>query len=259
MGGRAFSVFLASGLGLALTIVLALIASEVAFTGVAAPAATLLSKDVRAAILLSLLCASAAAALGLLVAVPAAYFLARYRFRGATVIDALLDIPVVLSPVALGLALLLFFRTGAGLWLEARVMRFVFEVPGIILAQFVLALALEIRVLKAAFEDVDPRMEVVARFLGCSPWGAFTRVTLPLSRAGCLAAFILGWARAVGDFGATVTIAGAVRGKTETIPVSIYLRISSLEIEGAVALMLVLTAIAFVVLMAVRALGRKRY
>jgi len=145
------------------------------------------------------------------------------------------------------------------LWLEAHVMRFVFEVPGIILAQFVLALALEIRVLKAAFEDVDPRMEVVARFLGCSPWRAFTRVTLPLSRAGCLAAFILGWARAVGDFGATVTIAGAVRGKTETIPVSIYLRISSLEIEGAVALMLVLTAIAFVVLLVVRALGRKGY
>ncbi len=257
VGKQGFQIYLLSGLGLAATIVIALVASQVAYSGPAGPLAALLLPDVRGAVILSLGCATVAAALGLVVAVPAAYALARHRFWGAAVLDALLDIPVVLSPIALGLALLLFFRTTAGGWVETYVARFVFEVPGLILAQFILALALEIRVLKATFDDVDPRMEMVARFLGCTPWRAFTRVTLPLSRSGLLAAFILGWARAIGDFGASVTIAGAMSGKTETIPIGVYLRLSSLEIDKAVALMLVLTAIAFVVLFGVRLLGRR--
>jgi len=134
----------------------------------------------------------------------------------------------------------------------------VFEVPGIVLVQFILALALEVRVLKAAFESMDPRLEDVARFLGCSPWGAFRRITLPLARPSILAALVLGWCRALGDFGATVTIAGAVRGKTETIPVAIYLNLASVRLGKAVALTLVLTLIALALLFIVRISLQKR-
>ena len=146
----------------------------------------------------------------------------------------------------------------SGEWIENNLIRFVFEVPGIILAQFILAFAFSTRVLKATFEDVDLRLEQVARFLGCTPWQAFWKVTLPLSRSGLLAAFVLGWARALGDFGVTITIAGGLRGKTETIPVSIFMYMESVQLEHAVALMLVMTVMALVVLLSLRLLGRKR-
>ena len=139
-----------------------------------------------------------------------------------------------------------------------HVIRFVFEIPGIILAQFFLAFALSVRVLKTSFESVDVRLEQVARFLGCSQWQAFSRVTLPMARGGLIAAFILSWARAVGDFGASVTIAGAVKGKTETIPVSIYLNLASVRIEKAVALMIMIVGLAAVVLISIRILTRKK-
>jgi len=128
----------------------------------------------------------------------------------------------------------------------------VFEVPGIILAQFFLALALSVRVLKASFEAVDVRCEQVARFLGCTPWQSFRKITLPIARRGVLAAFILSWARCLGDFGAAVTLAGAIKGKTETMPVSIYLNMASVNIDKAVALMLLTTLLALSVLLAVR-------
>lgn len=252
-----FHAFLACGLGFAAVVVLTLLAAQADFLGPSDLVDAAASPDVRAAVLLSTLCATLAAALALVVAVPAAYALARYRFFGATLIDALLDVPVLLSPVALGLALLLFFRSWPGKFIETHWLRFVFEVPGIIAAQFILALALEVRVLKSAFEEIDRRLEQVARCLGCSPWAAFRRVTLPLVRPGLLAAFVLGWCRAVGDFGATVMIAGAVPRKTETIPIAIYLNLASVRLERAVALGLVLTAVAMTALIVVRWITRR--
>lgn len=254
----AFHALLASSLGFAATLILALLASQVGFLRPADFADAVASSDVRAAVLLSVICATLAAVLALLVAVPAAYALARYRFFGATLIDALLDVPVLLSPVALGLALLLFFRAWPGRFIEAHLLRFVFEVPGIVAAQFILALALEVRVLKSAFEEIDPRLEHVARCLGCSPAAAFRRITLPLVRPGLLAAFALGWCRAVGDFGASVMIAGAVPRKTETIPIAIYLNLASVRLERAVALGLVLTAVAMTALVVVRLITGRR-
>jgi molybdate transport system permease protein len=253
----AFHTFVASSLGFAATVILALLAAQAGFLRPADFADAVASPDVRAAVVLSMICATLAAALGLLVAVPAAYALARYRFFGVTLIDALLDVPVLLSPVALGLALLLFFRAWPGRFIEAHLLRFVFEVPGIVVAQFILALALEVRVLKSAFEEIDQRLEQVARCLGCSPWEAFRRVTLPLVRPGLLAAFVLGWCRAVGDFGASVMIAGAVPRKTETIPIAIYLNLASVRLERAVALGLVLTAVAMTALVVVRLITRR--
>lgn len=214
--------------------------------------------DMRSAVELSLVTATSAGLLAMLVAIPSAYALARWQFRGRVVVDALLDIPIVLSPIVVGIALILVFRTAPGRFIEEHLVRFVFEVPGIILAQFILALALQIRVLKAAFEEIDPRYEQVARFLGCTAWGAFWRVTLPMTKSSLFAAFVLGWCRALGDFGATVTVAGAVRNKTETIPVAIYNNLSSVRIAKALGLSVLLTCIALGVLIVVRMLTRRR-
>ncbi len=243
--------------GLAVTMVLVMVASQFFYAGPIEPLRAFLEKDVQSAILLSLFTASVAATIGLIVAIPTAYFLARYQTWAKNIIDSILDVPIILSPIALGTALLLFFRTQPGKWIETHLIQFVFEVPGIVLAQFFLAFALSVRVLKTSFESIDIRLEQVARFLGCSQWQAFSSVTLPMARGGLIAAFILSWARAVGDFGASVTLAGAVRGKTETIPVSIYLNLASVRIEKAVALMIMIVILAGVVLISIRMLTRK--
>lgn len=235
-----------------MSLVLAMLVSQVGYTGLREPLSTLGEPGVQHAIRLSLFCATIAAGLGMLFAIPSAYVLARYRFPGRNVVDALLDIPIILSPIAIGMTLLLMFRTAPGSWVETHLVRFVFEVPGIILAQFIIALALQIRVMKATFEEVNPRLEQVARYLGCGPFEAMRRVTLPLARPGLIAAFVLGWGRAIGDYGATVTVAGSVKGKTDTIPISIVLNWFAVRIETAVGLVMVLTFIALVVLLTVR-------
>lgn len=253
-----FPAFLLSGLGGATTLVVALLVSQFTFSGSCCVSGVARDGGVRSAMVLSFACATAAAGLALFVAVPAAYALTRWRFRGAVLLDAVLDVPVILSPVALGLSLLLLLRSSPGQWIEEHVVQFIFAVPGILLAQFVMALALEIRVLKSAFEEVDPRLEQVARFLGCTPAMVFRRVSLPLVKPGLLAAFVLGWSRAIGDFGATAMVAGGVRGKTETMPIAIYLSLASVRLEKAVAMAFVLTVVALVVLIGVRLCGRAK-
>ncbi len=253
-----FRAYLAAGTGAATSFVALLLAAQVGFLGAHNPFRSFGDSDVRAAIVLSLICATLASLGAIVLAIPAAYLLARSRARGLLLVDALLDVPTVISPIVVGMSVMLLFQTKPGAWIEDNVTRFVFEVPGIVLVQFILALALQVRVLKAQFEGIDPRLEDVARFLGCTPWGAFVRITLPLARPGLVAAMVLGWCRALGDFGATVTIAGAVRGKTETIPVAIYLNLASVRLGKAVALTLVLTAIALGLLLLVKGVLQKR-
>jgi molybdate transport system permease protein len=255
-----FSATLFAALGLAATIVVLLIAAQAAYMeGSASPFSALSEGDVQAAIELSLWTSTLAAMLALFVAVPSAYALSRRAFAGRVLVDALIDLPVVLSPVVIGIALILLFRSAPGQWIEEHAIRFVFEVPGIVAAQFVLSLAIEVRVLKAGFDALNPRYEQVARTLGCTPFSAFWRVTLPMCRPNLLAAFVLGWCRAIGDFGATVTIAGAVRQKTETIPMAIYNHLASVRIQKALALAILLTMFAFFALVLLRlfAAGRK--
>ena len=236
-----------------------IIAVQIAYAGERdSPFAALAEPDVRAAVRLSLWTATLAALLAMVVAIPSAYALARWRFRGRILIDALLDVPIVLSPIVIGIALILVFRSAPGEWIEDHIVRFVFEVPGIVIAQFVLALAIQVRTLKAGFEDLNPRYEQVARFMGCTPFGAFWRVTLPMCRSSLIAAFVMGWSRALSDFGATVTIAGSVRNKTETIPVAIYNNLASVQIGKALGLAILMTTIALCVLVVLRLLTRRR-
>jgi molybdate transport system permease protein len=132
-------------------------------------------------IVLSLATALGATVIAMVIGIPAAYALSRFRIPGRAAIDTLIDVPIALSPVAIGLILLAMFSTGPGLFVEENVTAFAYALPGILLAQLTVVCALTIRLLKTAFDDVPPRLEVIARTLGSTRWRAFRRVTLPLS------------------------------------------------------------------------------
>ena len=208
--------------------------------------------EILFALKLSLITATAAASLAFLVSLPVAYLLARFTFPGKSLLDTLLDLPLVLSPIALGAMLLIFFNTSVGRALESRLGPFVFEAKGIVLAQFCVVIGLSLRLLKSAFEGIDVEYENLARTLGCNRPQAFLRVVLPLARKGIAAAFLLTWGRAIGEFGATVMLAGATPFKTETMPVAISLSFGAADISSALVFILILVAVSLGILFAVR-------
>jgi len=212
--------------------------------------AALFTPEVAFASGLSLAAASLAAALSLLLAIPAGYLLAHRRLPA--ILETMLDLPLVLPPIAVGMALLVFFQTDVGQFIQERGIRFVFTVAGIVLAQFSLTSGFALRLVKTTFDGIDHRYETTARTLGAGPWRAFAHISLPLARKGILAAGVLTWARAIGDFGATVTLVGATAFKTETLPIAIFLNLSTAKIEGAIAVTLVLLALSFATLLAFR-------
>ena len=218
---------------------------------------TLLSEEMSFSISLSLLTATIAVIFCTIISIPTAYMLSRMDFPGKNLVDTLLDIPIVMPPISLGAALLMFFSTPVGKSIEDATIKFVFQEPGIILAQFTVISALSIRLMKSTFDNIDPKYEAVARTLRCNKFQAFFRVTLPLARKGLLASIILSWARAVGEFGASVTLAGATRMKTETLPIAIYLSLSTADIEKTVAIVFILLIIAVIVLFLIRRVGEK--
>jgi molybdate transport system permease protein len=203
---------------------------------------------------LSVIAATVAMLLAMLLAVPAAFALSRYRFAGRKLIDTLLELPLFVSPAALGAMLLIFFTTPAGTWIQANVQQFVFTVYGIVLAQFIAILGVAVRLVKAVFDQIPARHEAIARTLGASEFKAFSTVSLPGAYKGLAAAAILAWAKAVGEFGATVTLAGTIAYRTETLPVSIYMRLAGADIEGAVGAIIILITISLLVLYLARLL-----
>ena len=214
----------------------------------------LLSERTLFSVRLSLVAATLAACLALVLAIPAAYALSRYRFRGRELVDTVLEFPIIVSPAALGAMLLIFFNNPLGEWIQEHAVRFVFSFAGIVLAQFITVLGVAVRLLKTSFDEVPAELETVARTLGATPRHAFFTVTLPLARRGLIAAFILAWAKALGEFGATIMVAGTMAMRTETLPVAIYLRLASADIEGTVALILVLVSIGLAALYVTRRL-----
>ncbi|MBN1253739.1 MAG: ABC transporter permease subunit [Deltaproteobacteria bacterium] len=236
-----------------------IIVSLVAYTDLDTLISTIVSPEIIYAIKLSLFTATVSTTFAMLAAIPAAYAISHFQFPGKSVVDTILDLPIVISPIALGAALLVFFNTPAGAAIESKLIRFVFEVPGIILAQFMVITALAVRLLKSTFDGIDPRYEQVGRTLGCTKLAAFYKVTLPLARNGLIAAAILTWARAIGEFGATVTLAGATKQKTETLPIAIFLNLATADIEKAVAVIFILIAIAVLALILLRRISSMRY
>lgn len=213
------------------------------------------SEEIFFAVKLSLITATASALVALVVAIPVAYLLSRYEFFGKALFDTLLDLPVVLSPIALGAMLLIFFNTPFGEYLDRQFGPFVFEVKGVILAQFFVVIGLAIRLMKTTFDSVDLEFENLARTLGFNKMSVFIKVVLPMAKKGLIATLLLVWGRAIGEFGATITLAGATTFKTETIPVAIYLSFESADISNAIVFISILIAISFTVLFFVRKTG----
>jgi len=233
--------------------------SMMAYTDWDILSSTLISQEILFAIKLSLITATIATVISITIAIPVAYAISQTEFPGKDIVDTILDLPIVISPIALGAALLVFFNSPIGRGIENHIIRFVFEVPGIVLAQFTVISALAVRLLKSTFDSIDPRYEQVGRTLGCTKLKVFFRVTLPLARDGLIASSILTWARAVGEFGATVTLAGATGFKTETLPVAIFLSLATADVEKAVAVIFILIFIAAISLIVLRKITGKRY
>ncbi|MCX8118225.1 MAG: ABC transporter permease [Desulfobacterota bacterium] len=217
---------------------------------------SLLQPSTLFSIRLSLIAATVATLLAIGVGLPSAYALSRFQFRGKQIVDTFLEIPIIMSPIALGASLLIFLNTPLGEFLQSKGISFVFEFPGILLAQFATIAGLATRLMKASLDEISPRYEAVARSLGSSPWEAFYRITLPLSFRGLLAATILSWAKAVGEFGATVTVAGAMPLKTETMPIAIYTALATANTEKTILLILILVSLGLLALFAVRLTGK---
>lgn len=235
--------------------VLILVVADLSFTDAASFRETLGSKDIRAAMWLTLFTSTTSLILVVLFAIPMGYALSRYQFPGHAIVDTIVDLPIVLPPLVIGVSLLVFFNTWLGRGIEGMGLRFVYTVQGIILCQFLVSASYGIRASVAAFDGVDPRLESIALTLGCTPLQAFYRVTLPMARNGIVAGAILSWARAVGVFGPLMIFAGSVRNKTEVMPTTIYLELSIGRIEIALAVALIMLAMATVALVAIHALA----
>lgn len=201
---------------------------------------TLLSERVLFSIRLSLFTASIATFISVVLAIPSAYAISRFHFKGKNLIDTILELPMIVSPAALGAMILIFFNTPPGEFLQENNMRFVFALPGIVLAQFITTAGIATRLVKTALDEIPVRYENVARSLGVSPLMAFLTITLPLAKRGIMASGILTWAKALGEFGATITVAGSMAMRTETIPIAIFMRLSNADIEGTVLLIFIL-------------------
>ena len=241
-----------------LAMVVALIVADVQFIDAASLGEAVHSRPIRAAMKLSVVTSVATLALVVLFAVPMGYALSRYKFPGHVVVDALVDLPIVLPPLVIGVSLLVFFNTPVGRWIQRHGVKFVYTVPGIVLCQFLVSASYGIRASVAAFDAVDERLERLALTLGCTPWGAFRRVTFPMAKHGILAGAIMAWARAVGVFGPLMVFAGSVRFKTEVMPTTIFLELSIGRIEVALAVALVMLVMATLALLAIHALAPGR-
>jgi len=209
-----------------------------------------LSNDEWQAVRLSLLVATSAMLGSLPFGVGAAWVLARRRFRGKMLLETLVNLPLVLPPVVTGYLLLVAFgrRGWIGRWLDEWLgIQISFSWTGAALASAVMAFPLMVRAIRIGFEGIDPRLESAARTLGAGPIDTFLTVTLPLARTGVVAGAVLAFARSLGEFGATIMIAGSIPGETRTIPLFIY---NVLETPGGGAAAWRLIVVSIVISMA---------
>lgn len=268
---RAFLAALAVLGGGYVLLIAAMVAADVAFIGDRLPrtiADLLSSRDIRDSLTLSLISCTAAAALSVLAGVPLGYLLAREKWRGRAWVEWLVDIPVVLPPLVVGLSLLILFQVKIGThsleswlnsltWLGRNGVHVTYAVPAVILAQFTVAAAFAVRTMRLTFSQIPRRTEEVALTLGCSRAGAFWRVALPQARRGILGAFTLAWARSLGEFGPILVFAGATRGRTEVLSTTVYLELSIGRLDAAVAVSLLMIVVSLGALGFIRWLGKE--
>ncbi len=239
-----------------LVLPLAALAWRSAPTGVLA---RITDPGVQQAIWLSVATTAITVLITLLAGTPLAYALARRRFAGRAVVEALVDLPVVLPPAVAGIALLVAFgRRGIlGHALAAAGLSLPFTPAAVVMAQLFVAAPLYVKAAAAAFTEVRPEIEEAAAIDGAAPWQIFLHITLPLVAPAVISGAVMTWARALGEFGATIIFAGNFPGRTQTIPLSIYLDFE-IDLNSALALAAVLLVVAFGVLLLVRGLLRRQ-
>jgi len=189
-----------------------------------------------------------------------AWLLARWEWRGKSLVETLIALPMVMPPVATGLILLkLLGRRGpVGGFLHDLGIDVIFTWKGVLIALGVMSFPLLVRNARVAFEEVNPRLEQIARTLGASEWRVFVTVTAPLAARGIAAGMLLAFARALGEFGATIMVAGNIPGLTSTLSLAIYQSVQMGEDEHAFRLLAVSTALAFIAVWASEFLFRRR-
>ena len=209
---------------------------------------------VLTAVRLSLQTATVATVVCLILGVPLAWLLARVEFPGRRLVRALVTVPLVLPPVVGGVALLLVLgRKGiVGSWLDSTFgITLPFTTTGVVITEAFVAMPFLVIAMEGALRAADTRYEEAAATLGASRWTTFTHVTLPLVAPGIAAGAVLCWARALGEFGATITFAGNFPGRTQTMPLAVYLALET-DLQSAIVLSLILLAVSVTILAALR-------
>lgn len=252
-----------AGVGLALLLLLLLLTLPLVALILRVPSSSVLAglRDpmVLQALRLSLVTSLAATGVVILLGLPMAYLLATRKFPGKSIIEALVDLPLVLPPTVAGLALLLAFgRAGlAGRALSLIGLQIPFTTLAVVIAQSFMSLPLFVGSARAGFSSIDRRYLEMAKTLRAPPGYRFWRVMLPLAAPSLIAGAAMTWARALGEFGATITFAGNLPGVTQTMPLAVYMALQS-NLDAAIALSLILMVTSLALLVAIRS-GRLRF
>jgi molybdate transport system permease protein len=255
--GRIFTAICFFFLAVFVILVSLLIIADVLYIDKKAVVKVLTSNHIRDALWLSIWTSFTTTFISLLFAVPMGYVLSRFRFPGRSLADSIVDLPIVFPPLVAGLTLLVFFsQTAIGRWIQEDLgLEFVFQAKGIVLCQFLVTASFAIRFAKTAFDEVDRRFENVALTLGCTRWGSFWRISLPLAGNGIIAGGILTWARAFGIFGPLMIFVGSFRGRTEVLSSTVFLEQSVGNLEVALAVALLMIFVALIALTTLRLIG----
>jgi molybdate transport system permease protein len=246
-----------------LLLIVAFLAADIAFTSPRHFYDALRKPEIQYAIRLTLVTCTISALLSIWVATPLGYLLSRFTFRGRWLIDTIIDIPVVLPPLVIGLSLLILFHLPVcGTNLEERLqawlgLRVTYAQPAVVLAQFAVACAFAVQTMRVTFDQIDTRPEQVALTLGCRRSQAFLGIALPQAWRGIVAATTIAWARSLGEFGPILVFAGATRMRTEVLSTTVFLELSVGQLEAAVAVSLLMVVAAMAVLGIVRLLGAR--
>ncbi len=263
-------------------LIVSMIVADFRFTSWAQLQRSLADSRVVYSINLSLLSCTISAILSMWVAIPTGYLLGRFgrdviarqlshrpwlqrcALGARYLIDTILDIPIVLPPLVVGISLLVLFQTGAGRWIDQNVGHFfsligypgirgvTYEIPAGSLGQFTVAAAFAVRTMRETFEQIDERPERIALTLGASRQQVFSQIAMPQAWRGAVAAFTVAWARSLGEFGPILIFAGTARMKTEVLSTTVYLNFQFGNLEGAVSASLILVSIAVAVLIFTR-------
>jgi sulfate transport system permease protein len=245
-------------LALLLLIPIGMIVYRALEPGIGAAWDSITTPDAIHALKLTLLMVAIAVPLNTLFGITCALLLVRHKFRGKAFLNALIDIPFAVSPVVIGLSLVLVYGINGwfGGWLLEQGIRVIFSVPGMVIATIFVSLPFVVREVVPVLQEIGDDQEQAAKTLGANGWQTFRRVTLPAIRWGVTYGIVLATARALGEFGAVAVVSGRITGETQTMPLFVQQEFSQFNIAGAYAAALVLAVLALVALIAMNLIKR---